>query len=340
MHRHSTGSTAAAAALACALSACGAEGPRPFPRDFNDAPESALTSCTDAGLLEGIDVSVYDATVGWSAVRDAGIVFAIARVSDGIHTPDTYFDSNWAQIKSVGMIRGVYQYFEPAQDPHAQAQLMLSHLGDFGPGDLPPVIDVETLDGLDAGPATAAVQAWVDDVQSALHVRPIIYTSARVWTEFDNPPLDADLWVANWQVSCPAIPTPWSSSGWTFWQYSSTGTVPGLSAEPVDLDRFNGSLAQLEAYVGAAPLDGGVDAGALDGGAGDAGSDAGASASDAGSPVDSGCPAGEEVISGACSQIPSSAGGCSSAGPSWLLCAAVALAFGWLRTLRAPRKPC
>jgi GH25 family lysozyme M1 (1,4-beta-N-acetylmuramidase) len=32
----------------------------------------------------------------------------------------------------------------------------------------------------------------------------------------------------------------WGGSGWTFWQHSSTGTVPGVSGA-VDLDRFNGS---------------------------------------------------------------------------------------------------
>ncbi len=164
------------------------------PRDGTDA----LTDCTDAGLLPGVDVSEYDETINWPDARDAGIVFAIARVSDGLDFPDPYFDSNWADIKSVGMIRGVYQYFEPDQDPHLQAQLLLSHIPDFGPGDLAPVIDVETLDSLDAGDAAGAVQTWVGDIQGALGRRPIIYTSARVWNLFDNPPLAADLWVANW----------------------------------------------------------------------------------------------------------------------------------------------
>ena len=276
---------AVGAALLCTalLLACGASG-RPFPPGFNLPASSALTDCTDAGLLPGVDVSEYDATVNWPEARDAGIVFAIARVSDGLDFPDPYFDSNWADIKSVGMIRGVYQFFEPDQDPHLQAQLLLSHIPDFGPGDLAPVIDVETLDSLDAGDAAGAVQTWVADIEGALGRRPIIYTSARVWTEFDNPPLSADLWVANWDVPCPAIPTTWSGPGWLFWQYSSTGTVPGLTAEPADLDRFNGSLAELETYAnGPVSLDGGSDAGA-DGGLEDAGPvDAGASDGGAGS---------------------------------------------------------
>ena len=35
---------------------------------------------------------------------------------------------------------------------------------------------------------------------------------------------------------------PWSS--WEFWQYSSTGSVPGISGN-VDLDVFDGTLLEL-----------------------------------------------------------------------------------------------
>jgi len=37
---------------------------------------------------------------------------------------------------------------------------------------------------------------------------------------------------------------------WTFWQYSETGSVPGISGS-VDLDYFNGSLSDLEALTDA-----------------------------------------------------------------------------------------
>ena len=344
---------AVGAALLCTalLLACGASG-RPFPPGFNLPASSALTDCTDAGLLPGVDVSEYDATVNWPEARDAGIVFAIARVSDGLDFPDPYFDSNWADIKSVGMIRGVYQFFEPDQDPHLQAQLLLSHIPDFGPGDLAPVIDVETLDSLDAGDAAGAVQTWVADIEGALGRRPIIYTSARVWTLFNNPPLAADLWVANWGVTCPAIPVTWQAPGWVFWQYSATGAVAGLTAEPVDLDRFNGTLAELQAYAETpldAGMDAGVDAGAdagFDAGA-DSGSDAGAdSGSDAGEPGVR-CGAGTELDGGFCTIIPTAAAsGCANAGASFFASMAMVLALLFSRTrlvkrpLRAPREPC
>ena len=50
------------------------------------------------------------------------------------------------------------------------------------------------------------------------------------------------LWIAHWtSAGAPAVPAGnWAGSGWTFWQHSSTGTVPGISGA-VDLDRFNGA---------------------------------------------------------------------------------------------------
>jgi hypothetical protein len=49
------------------------------------------------------------------------------------------------------------------------------------------------------------------------------------------------MWVAHWATGpAPIVPAEnWGGSGWTFWQYSSSGAVPGITGR-VDLDRFNG----------------------------------------------------------------------------------------------------
>src|SRR5436309_2271455 len=108
--------------LAVVLLLAGCGGPLP---DVDT--EAGLTVCPAGATLEGVDVSKWDATVDWTAVKGAGISFAIARISDGLNFPDAYFDSNYAAIKAQGMVRGSYQYFEPAQDPLAQAAMVLQH---------------------------------------------------------------------------------------------------------------------------------------------------------------------------------------------------------------------
>src|ERR1019366_5880374 len=86
-------------------------------------------------------------------------------------------------------------------------------------------------------------------VQAGTGKLPMIYTATGYWgpdvgsTAFGSDPL----WVANWGVTCPALPTGWSN--WVVWQYSDTGSVNGISGA-VDLDEFNGTLAQLQSFAG------------------------------------------------------------------------------------------
>jgi len=228
------------------LAACG--GADHSAGDLYSAGESGLTICAAGPVVEGMDVSKFNGTIDWAAVQAAGIGFAIARVSDGLNYPDATFDANWAAMKSTGMVRGSYQYFEPAQDPIAQADMVLQHVGTLGAGDLSPVIDVETTGGLPASAVAAAVDQWLAHVQAATGRTPIVYVSPSFWSGLGDPSAAADLWIANWQVSCPSVPAAWS--GWRLWQYSSTGTVSGVPSSAVDLDRFNGSMSDLLAYAG------------------------------------------------------------------------------------------
>jgi lysozyme len=185
-------------------------------------------------------------------VHASGIDFAIARVSDGSTVPDDTFAANWAGIKAAGMVRGVYQFFRPAEDPTVQADLLVTTVGAFGPGDLPPVADVEVMDGQSGDALMANLATWVSVVQTKTGRTPMIYASPGFWDALPGVSQFASelAWVANWQVNCPDTPAPWTA--WSFWQYADNGSVPGI-AGVVDLDEFNGSLAQLQALTGPAP---------------------------------------------------------------------------------------
>jgi lysozyme len=217
----------------------------------------AIRVCAPGPVVKGVDVSYYQGVVSWSQVKQSGRTFAIARVSDGLSVVDTQFASNWSGIRQAGLVRGVYQFFRPARDPIAQADLLLQKVqaaGGFQPGDLPPVLDIETVDGVSVATLRQRMQQWLDRVEQALGRRPIIYTAAfmsqNVGTGFSRYPL----WVANYGVTCPTMPDGWST--WKFWQSSSTGSVPGISGN-VDVNDFNGTLADLRAFAGPPPLDAG-----------------------------------------------------------------------------------
>ena len=244
----------------------------------------ALTVCAKGTVTKGVDVSVYQGSVDWSKVKAAGITFAIVRVSDGTGTLDSTFATNWKDTKSNGLVRGVYQFFEPGEDPTKQADLVLSQVksaGGFDPGDLPPVMDIETTGGQSDATIQSNMQTWLDVIAKAIGRKPLIYTNLNTSSHFGGKFGGYPLWVASWGASCPTMPNAWSQ--WEFWQYADTGTINGISGG-VDHDEFNGSLADLKAWANPTPptTDAGAPPPVKDAGSTDSGASHDASASDSG----------------------------------------------------------
>ena len=212
----------------------------------------AVQVCPDGPTIDGIDVSKWQGTIDWSAAATE-IDFAFIRVSDGLNFFDGQFDANWDGARANGVVRGAYQFFRPTLDPVAQADLLLSTMGPLEPGDLPPVIDVETSDGASPSQVNDAIEAWIHRVEGELGVKPIIYTSWGLWSSLTGDTArfsSYPLWVANWEVSCPSVPNAWGA--WAFWQHTDSGSVRGIDGD-VDENVFNGSYDDLIAFVGAEP---------------------------------------------------------------------------------------
>jgi lysozyme len=215
------------------------------------------TVCGSGSTVPGIDVSYYQGTINWASVKAAGKVFAIARVSHGTGTVDTQFATNWPAMKQAGIIRGLYQYFEPADSALAQAQLLVSKLnaaGGLEDGDLPPVLDLEKMGTLSSSQILTAVSTWMTHVKSALGRKPILYTGSYFWDDhgLGTAWASTPLWTAHYTTAaCPLVPNAWSS--WVIWQHTDKGSVSGITGD-VDLDRFNGTAAELTAFIQASKI--------------------------------------------------------------------------------------
>jgi lysozyme len=202
-------------------------------------------------MLEGIDVSEYQGTIDWSAVAGAGKSFAFIRTGDGSYR-DKQFSANWLGAKNAGLIVGAYHFLRPGVDGAAQADICIQMSGGPGSGVLPITIDVETAS--DPISLSNLVQAFAAEVESQTGQSPIIYTAPGFWGPNVAPTgleYRCPLWVANWGVESPTLPSGWSA--WTFWQYSAHGTCAGVGGE-VDLDRFNGALSDLQSLAGVTNL--------------------------------------------------------------------------------------
>ena len=236
--------TALALAVASSLAACAApDEPYSQRADF-------LTYCPGPNTLQGIDVSIYQGSVDWGAVARSGRAFAITLVGDGL-SEDPTFDGNYAGIRAAGMVRGSYQFFRPQRDPIAQANIVIRHVGTLAPGDLAPMLDVEATDGASPAQMNAAIHAWVTRIEQALGRRPLIYTGSYFWDDNVGTPDFASypLVLPAYGPTCPRLPAPWDH--WDIHQYSGSGSCPGIGGA-VDLDVFNGTLADLNRLAGGA----------------------------------------------------------------------------------------
>src|SRR5450432_3788341 len=178
-----------------------------------------------------MDVSYYDTAIDWNLAKAAGIDFAFIRVTDGTQYQDPKFAAYWAGARQAGVIRGAYQFFRPAEDPIAQADLMLSLMGPLQAGDLPPVLDVEVNGGLTQAQVATNVHAWVDHMTTAIGRVPIVYAGLYSWPDLTGATdvTTSPLWIAQYTTAaCPNIPAPWTQ--WMFWQHSDTGTVNGVTS--------------------------------------------------------------------------------------------------------------
>lgn len=200
--------------------------------------------------LPGIDVSNYQGNVNWTSVRGAGISFAIAKATEGTSFTDAYINRNIAGMKANGIIPGAYHFAHPGYDPILQADHFTSVVkaangGTFS-GLLQLVVDLEATDGTSPSHVFAWLQSFVSRVQSTTGHPCIIYTGFYFWRDNVGNPnnnLNCPLWLAAYvseSQTATYTPQAWSGVGWAFWQYTSSGSVPGVAGN-VDRDYFRNS---------------------------------------------------------------------------------------------------
>ena len=210
---------------------------------------AGLFRLSASGYSEGIDVSNWQGSIDFAMVRAAGKRFVIAKATEGNSWTDASYSHNRNAAIAAGLKFSGYHFARPssnAGDAASEADHFVSVLG-LRHGMLVPALDLEVSGGL----GVTALQGWVRTflarVYARVGARPMIYTNASFWsTSMGNSTwFTANgyrvLWIAHWQATSPTIPASnWGSRGWQFWQYSSCGSVAGISG-CVDLDRFEGS---------------------------------------------------------------------------------------------------
>jgi len=196
--------------------------------------------------IHGIDVSYYQGKIDWQKVKameDDGvkISFAFIKATEGILSVDPYFQRNWREAPKAGLKVGAYHFFRPKKSGLWQANFFLQ-TASFEQGDLPPVVDIESLDGVSPEKMRKELNAFIIQVEEKTKVKPIIYSGLKFYKDnlrgfYD----DYQLWVAHYHQ--PKIKL--SDKEWEFWQHSDKARINGIN-HVVDFNAFNGDSLKFQ----------------------------------------------------------------------------------------------
>jgi lysozyme len=190
--------------------------------------------------IRGLDVSHYQGRVDWTRVAAAGYRFVYLKANEGRGVVDRTFARNAREAAAAGLLVGAYHFARPDGKPGDAAAEADAFLRVAPPraGGLAPMLDLETAGTLGPRALQGWTRAWLIRVTQRAGIRPIIYAGWTFWrvhmddtTGFVSYPLV--LAGAHRDMRTPA--RDWSSFGWTIWQSSLCGDVPGIDG-CVDLD--------------------------------------------------------------------------------------------------------
>jgi GH25 family lysozyme M1 (1,4-beta-N-acetylmuramidase) len=187
-------------------------------------------------MLHGIDVSTYQGSINWSAVKASGIDFAIVKATQGRAVnsnsylfTDRQFANNVTGAHDVGLKAGVYHYLtaKTVKEAQTEAAHFVDTIAPFKPRiELWAAVDVEEDKYLPRNKKLLSdiVEAFCAYV-AAEGYRPMVYTNPNYLTwRLDKIPAH-DLWLALWRDKTR---TPTGYDNMQIWQYG-VETVKGIS---------------------------------------------------------------------------------------------------------------
>jgi len=208
--------------------------------------------------VTGPDVSrwqhINGVPINWGAVKASGHAFTFIQATHGMNNPNVYFAADWRDSRAAGLVRAPYHYAIPDWSPTSAVDQARSFIAMTGTThetiDLAPTLDMEEDNGLPPDALVRWAQTFLLTVEQLTGRTPIIYTYRYFWqTKMANTTALSGypLWIA--QYSAPL--TYPMVGGWpreTFWQYTSTGSIPGISGQ-VDISQFCCDLGSLAAMA-------------------------------------------------------------------------------------------
>ncbi len=214
----------------------------------------------------GVDVWEGAMDVNEDTMRRAGVAFMVIRINDmdgGLHE-DKNFKNQWQQARNL--IRWPYFVYSPWAD----AATNFNYLNSLMPGDAKHVsLDIEVVrSGYSPSDYARQVMSFVSLCASRWGID--IYTGAWFLPYLSTWPQNVPYWMARYpydfypkkreqwtweKLKAKLDAYPWdpgrAPGPCKLWQLSGDRlTMPGCADRAMDVNAFNGTLADLEAYAG------------------------------------------------------------------------------------------
>ncbi len=192
-------------------------------------------------IVNGVDVSAHQGSIDWAKAKADGVDFAIIRIgyrgygAKGNMAEDNWFVRNIEAAKAAGVMVGIYFYSQALNtlEARAEAKYTLELLGDYEL-DLPIFMDYEfspsssgrfTSGTISKITATANVRAFCEVIEEAGYEAGLYANLNFLNKTVDGNSLGEEypIWVAQYYSTCNY------KHDYTYWQYSSSGSVNGIS---------------------------------------------------------------------------------------------------------------
>ena len=200
-----------------------------------------------SGLTMGIDVSKYQGTIDWGKVKESGVEFAMVRVGYRAKSTGEIFEDptaryNMQEAQAAGIKIGAYFFSSAITPEEAREEAAFTRDIIAKYRITYPVAynceDFQSSDsrqyGLDKGTRTSLATAFLDEIAAAGYT-PMFYAAkgeleANAQWNTDELAAKYKIWVAQY----PAQPYPQTNASsysgtHAMWQYTSQGTVAGIS---------------------------------------------------------------------------------------------------------------
>lgn len=208
------------------------------------AMEGDYLTCLSTTSVLGIDVSEWQDEIDWQKVKEAGVEFAMIRVGwrgseQGVLMEDQCAQANYAGASAAGIKVGAYFFSQAVNVAEAveEANYLIDRIQGWNV-EMPVVFDWEFISAesrtgnMDPRTLTDCTKVFCDTV-SAAGYKPMVYFN--ISHSYDNIYIreltDYDFWLARYDT---VLNYPYKIN---MWQYTETGSVPGISTN-VDINLY------------------------------------------------------------------------------------------------------